>query len=227
MIKKIFKSATIGVLLLNGMTQSYARAACSKTTAKTTTYYTPDVQKICGGSKPCSKFRSEVRMQGSGTLPGNRILTYNGKIKNLGDCDTTVGAAGTCMKPYVTVAADPRYYNMGDIIYIPSFQGVKIKLDDGGSFVHHGYFMVEDTGGAIKGANRFDIYTGAANLVQDDINEHLVEMGITDKSDCSSIKNFRVLRKGSKGYSAALNTIERRSNSIEVKVASTAAKGAN
>lgn len=184
-------------------------AKCPKNKASTTTYYTPDVRKLCNGSsKPCSRFRKEVKMQGSGTLPGNKILTYTGKIKHLGECDTTIGAAGTCMKPYITVAADPRYYNMGDIIYLNAFRGVKIKLDDGTYFTHHGYFIVEDTGGAIKGSNRFDVYTGSANLLQDGKNQHLVEMGLTDKKDCSDEYLFTVVRKNTTKHTKAMAIIE-------------------
>ena len=41
-----------------------------------------------------------------------------------------------------TVAADPRYYPFGTVLYVPGY----------------GYGRVEDTGGAIKGPNKLDIW---------------------------------------------------------------------
>lgn len=135
--------------------------SCAWNIARATNYFVPHVKDYCANGEVCQSFRKEVRMQGSGTLFGNKVLRYTGKTESLGDCNTARGARGTCLTPYVSIAADPRYHRMGDIIEMPHMKGKQITLPDGSKFSHPGYFIVEDTGGAIKGANRFDFFTGS------------------------------------------------------------------
>lgn len=184
---------------------------CKAKIATSSIYFVPHVRDYCPTSKPCSKFRREVRMQGSGTLTKNRVLTYSGKTVSLGDCKTAVGAAGTCLKPYISVAADPKYYEMGDIIRMPAMKGRKIKLADGKTMVHPGYFIVEDIGGAIKGANRFDFFTGAAGLTDKKnafgTNGH-EKAQLQDVSECSSYKAFTVTPQGTKRHKRQLAAID-------------------
>ncbi|MFZ3231304.1 MAG: 3D domain-containing protein [Pseudobdellovibrio sp.] len=70
--------------------------------------------------------------------------------------DQVNGYRMMCLDPYHSVAADLSIYNLGDVIYIPTAVGV--VLPDGS--IHDGYFIVRDSGGAIKGYGRFDFFTG-------------------------------------------------------------------
>lgn len=184
---------------------------CSSNVVSSSIYFVPHIRDYCPTSKPCPKFRRQVRMQGSGTLPGNRVLTYTGKIRSLGSCQTAVGAAGKCLKPYISVAADPRYYSMGDIIQMPSMKGVVISLPNGKTMIHPGYFIVEDTGGAIKGPNRFDFFTGSAGLLNKQNAfgpKALKDTQLQDVTDCNSNKFFTVSRRGTSNNKLALAAIE-------------------
>jgi 3D (Asp-Asp-Asp) domain-containing protein len=140
--------------------------ACDVPIATTSMYYTPDAKKICGkyGSK-CSTFKDEVDMQGSGKLYAKKIYRYTGETEDIpAGCVTTVGAGGVCLIPYVSVAADARYFNIGDIISMPAMKGQNVTAPDGTITKHPGYFVVHDTGGAIDGRGRFDFYTGPMGL---------------------------------------------------------------
>lgn len=173
---------------------------CSSGTATTSVYFIPHVRDYCPSAQPCAAFRREVRMQGSGILPGNRLLTYNNKTIPMGSCETAFGASNQCLIPYISVAADPNYYNMGDIIDMPSLKGKVMTLPNGKSFVHPGYLIVHDKGGAIKGPNRFDLFTGTLDM-HDQRNSFGsnadTQTIMTDVSDCSERKNFTVHRRGS------------------------------
>jgi hypothetical protein len=61
-----------------------------------------------------------------------------------------------CLDPYFSIAADMSYYNPGDVIFVPAVRG--LVLADGRT--HNGYFVVRDTGSAIRGLGRFDFYIG-------------------------------------------------------------------
>ncbi|NKI96667.1 D-alanyl-D-alanine carboxypeptidase family protein [Rhizobacter sp. SG703] len=79
--------------------------------------------------------------------------------------------------PFRTLAADlglkansePRWKGHGGLVpahtpvYIREFDGLTLPDGRGGSFVHDGWFTVNDTGGAIFGAH-FDVFTGSAAL---------------------------------------------------------------
>jgi 3D (Asp-Asp-Asp) domain-containing protein len=190
---------------------------CDWGTATTSVYFVPHIRDYCPTSKICPKFRRQVRMQGSGTLPGNRVLTYTGKTRSLGSCETAIGAAGKCLKPYISIAADPRYYSMGDIIQMPSMKGRVITLPNGKTMIHPGYFIVEDVGGAIKGPNRFDFFTGSAGLTNA-MNSFGTKANkstqLQDLNDCSSRKNFTAVRRGSYGNKTALAAIDKAMDDI-------------
>lgn len=71
---------------------------------------------------------------------------------------------------------------MGTIIEAPEMKGKRFKLPNGQSFKHPGFLIVQDTGGAIKGAGRFDFYTGTANPFKTDFYN---KFKLTDKNRCS------------------------------------------
>jgi len=61
-----------------------------------------------------------------------------------------LGALGVAVTPHGTVAADPKYVPLGAPVFL--------TLDRPGA---SGLWVAQDTGGAIKGANRFDTFWGA------------------------------------------------------------------
>jgi 3D (Asp-Asp-Asp) domain-containing protein len=209
----LFKLAAIFAAVGFAYVSSDARALQrGKKIAKTTVYFVPHIKDYCPTTKICPKFRHQVRLQGSGTLSKNRALKYNGKIERLGTCDTAFGAAGICLKPYISIAADPRYYSMGDIIKMPSMKGRVMTLPNGKFMIHPGYFIVEDIGGAIKGPKRFDFFTGSAGMTH-----ALNSFGtngskstqLLDLNDRSARKSFTALPKGSRGNKKALAAIDK------------------
>lgn len=208
--KKSFRFATLCALVAVAEVGS-ARNSCGENVAVSTVYFVPHVLDYCSSPKPCAAFKRAVRMQGSGTLPGNKVLKYTGKTEDLGSCETAFGASGNCLIPYISVAADPRYYSMGDIIEMPAYKGKKITLPNGISFIHPGFFIVQDTGGAIKGKNRFDFFTGSLgmnNIMNVFGTRGPDDMRLADKTECSSHKKFDVVRRGSSQYSMSLAAIE-------------------
>lgn len=181
---------------------------CRNDIATTTTYYVPEVKDLCGSSKPCPEFKKAVKLQGSGKLNDKTILTASGDKIDTGDCKTAFGASGNCLIPYISVAADPHYHHMGDIIDMPGLRGTTIILPDGKKMIHPGYFIVEDTGGGIKGPNRFDIFTGShdgAEAAQALVKHTGDEPELTSKSDCGSEKQFTTLKAEKPKDEAAYN----------------------
>ncbi|WP_175418520.1 MULTISPECIES: LysM peptidoglycan-binding domain-containing protein [unclassified Marinitoga] len=63
--------------------------------------------------------------------------------------------SGNVPRPWVTVAADPKYLPLGTVVYIPEFRNTP----------NMGFFEVEDIGSKIVG-NRLDIYINDVRLAQ-------------------------------------------------------------
>ena len=68
---------------------------------------------------------------------------YNGDIQ---------GSAGVNLFPMISVAVDSNYHNIGDILLIHDIENKK-----------HFLAIAHDTGAAIKGQNRIDLFTGFGN----------------------------------------------------------------
>ena len=66
--------------------------------------------------------------------------------------DGPLGALGVPVRPRSSVAADPRFVPLGAPVWL--------KLDRGEA---NGLWIAQDTGGAIKGANRFDTFWGSGS----------------------------------------------------------------
>lgn len=194
-------------------------ALCESNIITSTNYYTPSALKICGKwyygkvrrqktpwefdatQTVCPEFQKEVRMEGSGRYNENEIYTYarevmvmSGPEKKKGTpCPTSVGRYNRCLLTYISVAADPLYHVVGDIISVPAMKGKKVTLPDGSTFTHPGYFRVDDTGSKIKGPNRFDFYSG--NMTQKDKLNTFGDFGpkdisMSEKTDCLKRKTF-------------------------------------
>tara|TARA_B110001454_G_scaffold219200_1_gene251834 strand:+ start:59182 stop:59922 length:741 start_codon:yes stop_codon:yes gene_type:complete len=106
-------------------------------------------------------------MQGTCLLSENRgmrIVTFTtrrGKVPTFSEnskkeCPYGLGVKDICLDPYYTVAADLNFHKLGDVIFIPSVRGVQLPNGE----IHDGYFVVRDSGSAIKSEKRFDFFTG-------------------------------------------------------------------
>jgi len=71
--------------------------------------------------------------------------------------DGPIGAMGVPVRPRASLAADPVFTPLG----APVFLAIDNKY--AGSEVANGLWVAQDTGGAIKGANRFDSFWGAGD----------------------------------------------------------------
>ncbi|WP_413560653.1 3D domain-containing protein [Bdellovibrio sp. HCB209] len=121
-------------------------------------------------------------------------------------CKTGRGASGECIIPYISIAADPSHYKMGTIIYMPSMRGKMIQLPNGTKKPHPGYFLIEDTGGAIDGKNRFDFFTGdirPENPKNSFGSDAEPDMQLSDKT-CRDSKAFKKISKKDPKYPAAV-----------------------
>ena len=86
-------------------------------------------------------------------------------FKEVGEkCPYGLGVSNICLDPYYTVAADMNFHKAGEVIFVESVKGTKLPNGE----VHDGFFIVRDRGGAIKGANRFDFYTGLLHYKNED-----------------------------------------------------------
>ena len=92
-------------------------------------------------------------------------------------CPYGYGAHLICLDPYFTVAADLSIYKLGDVIFVP--RAVGEIMPDGQT--HHGYFVVRDSGAAIKGPLRFDFFTGFTKPFAKE--NPFSKMGFADKSN--------------------------------------------
>jgi len=69
--------------------------------------------------------------------------------------DGPIGALGVPVRPQASVAADPRMVPLGAPVFLTTDR-VEVK----------GLWIAQDTGGAIKGANRFDSFWGAGSAAR-------------------------------------------------------------
>ncbi len=72
------------------------------------------------------------------------------------------GVKGYKLVPYRTVAVDSsQKIPYGTVLYVAEARGTPIRLPDGTTVKHDGYFFAADTGGAIKGKH-IDVFLGLA-----------------------------------------------------------------
>lgn len=82
---------------------------------------------------------------------GRRIMQVNESYVFFAESSIgPMGAMGYTVTPQITVAADPKFVPLG--------APVMLSMDNANAT---GLWIAQDTGGAIKGANRFDTYWGA------------------------------------------------------------------
>jgi len=103
-----------------------------------------------------AKFIRALRIEGSGLLSDGRVINYHGRCRyGVGTCFQVLdpkthpygrGAGRRPLVPFRSVAVDPKLVPIGDTLYIPEFDGM--KLPDG--TIHDGCVRADDTGGGIK-----------------------------------------------------------------------------
>jgi membrane-bound lytic murein transglycosylase A len=84
--------------------------------------------------------------EGAAIMNENKSFVFFRELTGAGP----VGAMGVAVTPEATLAADPKYVPLG--------APVLLSLDRAEP---NGIWIAQDTGGAIKGANRFDSFWGA------------------------------------------------------------------
>lgn len=69
----------------------------------------------------------------------------------------------TCMDPYFSVAADINEHTVGEVLYIPLLNGIKLPTGE----THDGYVIIRDSGESLKDSSfdRYDIFTGFESAV--------------------------------------------------------------
>lgn len=115
----------------------------------------------------CTSDYENCLLQGSCFVDdGKEVTSYNYHSSKEGvprfikvdtkKCPFGYGVRNICLDPYFSVAADLSIYKTGDVLFIPRLVGAALPNGE----LHDGYVIVRDAGGAIKGANRFDFFTG-------------------------------------------------------------------
>lgn len=95
--------------------------------------------------------------------PGNALLDHNPsyvffrRLPNLAADKGPIGAMGRSITPLRSVAVDPAH----------NILGAPVWIEKGGARPMHRLMVAQDTGGAIKGAQRADIYFGTGDRAGD------------------------------------------------------------
>ena len=136
--------------------------------SRTTRYFTPIFQPGPDGGLRMEDRRHCLKIQGS-CVVGDYVYNVGGGPSGKRYERTSVNfifgqGSGkgeynrtNALFPCRTVAADPRHYKTGTVLYIPALKG-RICAQTGKPM--DGCFVVGDTGGAIKGQGRFDMFGG-------------------------------------------------------------------
>ncbi len=74
-------------------------------------------------------------------------------------CPWGYGVSQICLDPFYSLAADLQFHKAGEVLYIEKLKGTKLPNGE----IHEGFMIIRDRGGAIKGPDRFDFYTGLLN----------------------------------------------------------------
>lgn len=106
------------------------------------------------------KFNDALAIEGTGQLTDGRTISYVAYVD--GESRYAVSkmpwgyGLGTCdLKPFKTIAVDPRVIEPGSVVQIDETVGM--RMDDG--TIHDGLWIAEDVGSAIKGKH-LDLFVG-------------------------------------------------------------------
>lgn len=145
------------------------------------------IEGTCAVLKSDSTIKPETGDEGSSAAPAINFEVIN-YIKTKDDrplfaavdedkCPWGLGVSAICLDPYFTVAADLNFHKAGEVIFVDKLKGVKLPTGE----VHAGFLIVRDKGGAIKGAHRFDFYTGL--LTYRDEKNPFTSVGLNSKTN--------------------------------------------
>lgn len=126
------------------------------------------------------------------TLEGQCVYMKNGvetlyndgvghQPRSQAKCKYGYGNRSNCLTPCLSVAADRRFHNIGETLYFPNLKGTICNGKP-----HDGIVRVDDVGGAIKGANRFDFYMGECRSITSGVCFDPPGMPLQQKMDKSS-----------------------------------------
>lgn len=156
-------------------------------------------------------FWKKVSLNGSGLTNDGKKVTYYNRLPHLnigtnGEvCDgkkgSVPGSGGLCLTPFFSIAADLKYYSIGDIICVNELKDKSFVLPKHGLVKHSGCFIVGDKGSAIKGENRFDFFVGTAKSNAKNPFKELM-----NKKSCRH--SFSVVRVGSVQWVEKIKEIE-------------------
>lgn len=108
------------------------------------------------------EFARDLRMQGSGVLSDGRLVSAGRAC----DCDAGgicfflpgdryrwgIGAANRSLSPFRSVAVDTDVVALGQTLYIPELEGLRMPgPPPWGGFVHDGCVVADDRGGGVRG----------------------------------------------------------------------------
>lgn len=114
--------------------------------------------KDCALQGSCVVIEKDQRIRISVSSVRLGVTTFSRVAEST--CPNGQTGAGICVDPFHSIAADLSIYKLGDVIFVPAIAGIKLPDES----QHSGYFIVRDTGSAIKGKGRFDFYTGYYGL---------------------------------------------------------------
>ncbi len=119
-----------------------------------------DTELLDPRGRSLGKFRADfaknLKLEGTGRTLEGKTLNWAGKGRyQLTKHPFGTGAKGAPLRPFRSLAVDPKVIPIGTKVVIPLAVGA--LLPDGSS--HDGVFVAEDTGSAIKGAH-VDLFCG-------------------------------------------------------------------
>lgn len=79
----------------------------------------------------------------------------------LDNIDQPIGAHGTQLTPYRSLAIDPKYLSLGTPVWLSTYLPMQLNSNVQKAVSFNHLLLAEDTGGAIKGPVRGDIYFGS------------------------------------------------------------------
>lgn len=156
---------------------------------KPLTQVCPSLYKMCVIEGTCALLESddynvETEWENSSASHDINLINYV-KMKNgvplfqkvdTSRCPFGYGVKGMCLDPFYNLAADLNYHKPGDVIFVPKVVGTVLPSGER----HNGYFVVRDKGGAIKGADRFDFFTGFLDYRNSE--NPFTKLGLNDKN---------------------------------------------
>ena len=103
-----------------------------------------------GSMQGIKQYLREHPAEGRALMRENKSWVFFRDVSATNDLGGPVGALGVPVRAESSVAADPRFVPLGAPVWLDVAHGVA-----------DGLWIAQDTGGAIKGANRFDSFWGA------------------------------------------------------------------